>query len=442
MANNQRFGSLGFSRLARFEIGQVPLAPIALALFVPLVIGVALARGWRLTWMARCTALILVFGALAVASDAGTSLPEPGVLLVPVAFALALAAAGSIVAFDEDVRGGRIGWRQPVGVGSMLAIAVAVVPLIANMGSGRWQAPTPELAGVLGSLPTDPPSGDFRILYVGDARVLPLPGRPYRDGVSYAISDDGPLTVLDLWQPRASSGDLLVEQALDSVSSNNTLRAGHLLAPLGIRYIVVPLIDGLQSSRSDPLPAPLGIEDAFSDQIDLKRSSYVSDQAIVYENTEALPLRSVLNGATQVASQTAGAQALIQADYSDRSPVFVGQSAPDAAAGPIPAGTFHDSVGNDQRWRLRVNGRSVQERSAFGWSTAYEVPDGGSAVLSYRTDFAREVMLLLQGILWLMVIAFTARFSGWRRWLMRRRQIADAPQGPLIRLDETGSSPL
>jgi GT2 family glycosyltransferase len=439
MANNQRFGSLGFARLARFEIGHVPLAPIGLALFAPLVIGVLLARGWRLTWMARSAALVLVFGALAVASDAGTSLPEPGVLLVPVAFALALGAAGSVVALDDDVRGGRIGWRQPVGLGSLLAIAVATVPLVANMGNGRWQAPTPELAGVLGSLPTDPPSGDFRILYVGDARVLPLPGRPYRGGVSYAISDDGPLNVLDLWQPRASSGDLLVQQALDSVSSNNTLRAGHLLAPLGIRYIVVPLIDGLQSSRSQPLPAPLGIEDAFSDQIDLKRSSYVSDQAIVFENTEALPLRSVLSGATQVASQTAGAQALIQADYSDRTPVFVGKSAPDSARGPVPAGTFHDSVGNDERWRLRVNGRAVEERSAFGWSMAYEVPEGGTAQLSYRTDFAREVMLLLQVILWLMAVAFTARFSGWRRWLMRRRQSADAPQGPVIRLDDSGS---
>lgn len=442
MANEQRFGSLGFMRIARFEIGHVPLAPLALGLFLPLIVGALLARGWRLTWIARSAALVLVFGALALAADAGVTLPEPGVLLVPVALALALAGAGAVASLDEDVKGGRIGWRQPVGLLALLGVGVAVVPTIANMGDGQWQAPTAELSGVLGSLPTDPPSGDFRVLYIGDARVLPLPGREYRDGVSYAVSDDGPLDVLDLWHPRASSGDVLIRQALDAVSNNNTLRAGHLLAPLGIRYIVVPLIDGLQSSRSKPLPAPRGLEDAFSDQIDLKRSTYVSDQAIVFENTEALPLRSVLLGATQAASQTAGVQALVQADFSDRTPVFVGQEAPSAARGQLPPGTFHNSVGNDSRWELRVGGRAVEPRSAFGWSTAYEVADGGRAVLSYRTDFAREVALLAQVIVWLLVIASTSRFRGWRRWLERRRHRAEAVGAPMLRLDgEPGMLP-
>jgi hypothetical protein len=294
------------------------------------------------------------------------------------------------------------------------------------------------LAGTLGALPANPPSGDFRVLYLGDARVLPIPGRPYRGGVAYAIADDGPLDIRDFWLPKSGAADALVVEALDAISNNTTLRAGHLLAPLGIRYIVVPVIDGLQSTRSNPIPAPAGLEDAFADQVDLRRSSYVSDQAIVFENTAALPLRATLAGPAAEASQTAGANALVVADLTGASATFVGQSPPKDARGPLTAGTFHDAVGNDTRWSLRVDGVRVSSRSAFGWSMAYEVPVGGAAVLHYSTSSGRSLFVIVQTILWLAVVLATSKFLGWRRWLLRRRRrAAAAAQQPLIRLDSS-----
>jgi len=430
--------ALGLARLARFEVGQVPIAFLSIALFVPLVVGVLIAKGWRLTWMARAGALVLVFAGLAIASDSGSTLPEVGVLLVPVVAALAVSAAVAVCAFDEDVRGGRIGWRQPVALLAFAALAVSVVPGIAGLGDGRWNAPSPELAGTLGSLPTNPPSGDFRILYLGDARVLPLPGRPYRDGIAYAVSDDGALTVLDSWSPRSGAGDALIVQALDSISRLSTLRGGRLLAPLGIRYIVVPLVDGLRSRRNAPLPSPVGLEDALADQVDLRRSSYVSDQAIVFENTAALPLRALLGGRTEQASRTAGAGALVEADFSEVIPVFVGiphtRAAREAISGTGPT-VLHDAVGKDPRWRLTLDGTRVTGRSAFGWSTAYDLPGGGRAVLRYDTPWSRTVVIVVQLALWIVVVVATSRFRGWRRWLMRRRQRADVPSGPMIRLE-------
>lgn len=444
MGNGEHVGSLGLARIARFEIGRVPLAPLSLALLVPFLVGILLAKGWRLTWMARAAALVLPFGGLALASDAGSTLPESGVLLVPVAVGLAIAAAGAVSAFDEDVRGGRIGWRQPLGLATFIALGVAIVPALAGVGSGQWQAPSSELAGTLGSLPSNPPTGDFRILYLGDSRLLPIPGREYRDGVSYAISDDGLPDALDSWAPRSSAGDALVIEALDAIRSNATLRGGHLLAPLGIRYIVVPLIDGLQSRRGQPLPAPKGLEDAFSDQVDLRRSTYVSDQAIVFENTASLPLRSLLVGRTQMASQTAGPMALAHADFSEFIPVFVGQEAPsvagDSISGSTP-GSLHDSIGKDPRWRLTVNGASVPSRSAFGWSMAYDLPDGGKVRLSYSTSFGRRLAVAVQVLLWLLVIVATSRFRSWRRWLVRRRHSVEAPSDPLIRMNDPIGGP-
>ena len=43
MGNGEHVGSLGLARIARFEIGRVPLAPLSLALLVPFLVGILLA---------------------------------------------------------------------------------------------------------------------------------------------------------------------------------------------------------------------------------------------------------------------------------------------------------------------------------------------------------------------------------------------------------------
>ena len=101
---------------------------------------VALAKAWRLTWAVRAGVLVLAFGALAVAGDRGSfpmRLPEAGVLLAPVAVGVAISAAAVLAAFDLDVRGGRFGWRQPLGVLAMIAVVVGIVPGVAAMATAR-----------------------------------------------------------------------------------------------------------------------------------------------------------------------------------------------------------------------------------------------------------------------------------------------------------------
>jgi hypothetical protein len=266
--------------------------------------------------------------------------------------------------------------------------------------------------------------------------VLPIPGQSYPTGVGFAVSDDGVLDVRDLWPSSPGVGEALVVEALDAIATNATLRGGRLLAPLGIRYVVVPVIDGLQSTRSDPLPPPAGLTDAFDDQLDLRRSFYVSDVAVVYENTAVIPLRSTLTGAAAAASQTAGASALVRADLSGATPLMVGQEAPEAAQGAVPTGTFADSVPYDDRWSLTVDGTRIESRAAFGWSMAYEVPAAGTGRLAYDTSTWRTLIIGLQVVLWTATLLATSRFQGWRRRWRRRRT---AITSPVITLDTSAA---
>ena len=79
----------------------------------------------------------------------------------------------------------------------------------------------------------EPADGDYRVLLLGDSRVLPVPSTEYRDGLSWAIIDDGDLDVRDRWTAPSTAAAGNVTEALDEIASSSTLRAGRLLAPLG-----------------------------------------------------------------------------------------------------------------------------------------------------------------------------------------------------------------
>ena len=149
--------------LASFEIGPTDFVSLSLALYLPVVAGLLLARAWRLTWAVRAGVLVVGFGALAVFGDQDrlpVAAPEAGLLLVPVAVGLAIAAAASVAAFDLDVRGGSFGWRQPLGLAATVAVVVGVVPGVLAIAPGDWDAPSSPLAGLIeAQLPSVPGDG-------------------------------------------------------------------------------------------------------------------------------------------------------------------------------------------------------------------------------------------------------------------------------------------
>ena len=125
------------------------------------------------------------------------------------------------------------------------------------------------IAGAIEQLPGQTTDGDARILWIGDPRVVPVEPWAYAKGIGYAITDAQGIRLEDGWAGVPSDAEHDVTEAIDAIRSETTLRAGRMLAPYGIRYIIVPVVDGALSTVDDPLPVPAGLLDALNDQLDL-----------------------------------------------------------------------------------------------------------------------------------------------------------------------------
>ena len=422
---------VGLAELASFQIGVVDFAYLSVALYLPVLAALALGNAWRLTWAVRSGLLVLVFGAAAVLADSGSlpfQGPEAGVLLAPVAVGLAISAAAALAAFDLDVRGGSFGWRQPLGLLASLCVVVGVFPGVVAIGDGAWNTPTTPLTRLLeAQLPDDAEDsvldesnengpllqagvGGYNVLVIGDARLLPVPGVEYRDGVSYAVISDGSLDITNRWAAPTSEAAGAIEMALDQMASSSTLRAGRLLGPLGIRFIVVPEFDNVVSTTADPLPLPGGLVSALEDQLDLTSVTGLPTLE-VFENTAWIPVVSQLTGTTAEASEAAGAGALVRADLTSASPAFLGADHTAAVTDDVVPGVVHLAVPFDDNWSLTVAGESVAARRAFGVTTAFDVEQQGEAVLEYSSPSTRSFLLLVQLVLWVGVLFAATRVS-------------------------------
>ena len=404
---------LGLVSVASFDIGPTEFAVLALALYVPVFAALLLSRAWRLTWAVRAGLLVVVFGALAVLADRGAvpiDMPQSGVLLVPVAVGTAIAAAAALAAFDLDVRGASFGWKQPLGILASVAIVVGVVPGVLAIADGSFDTPSTPLSRLIdASLPPADDTGDYNVLLVGDARMLPVPSTEYRDGVSWAIIDDGQLDARDRWPAPPNGAAELVTTALDEVANASTLRAGTLLAPLGIRFIVVPEFDGVASTVNDPLPMPAGLVSSLEDQLDLVAKEPRLPTLQVFENRSWLPTAAVLSGDAAAASGSAGSEVLVRTDLSDAAPVFQGFDQFTTSFDDVEAGVVHLGVPFDEQWSLSVDGEVIDGRRAFGETTAFDVSTAGSAALRYASSPLRLLAVTVQAALWIAVLVAVSR---------------------------------
>ena len=429
---------LGIMRLLRFGVGPDKLAVLAVALWVPVVVAPLLARGWRLTWASRGGVLAITGLALAVAGAHATlpfRLPEVGLLLAPAAVGLAISAACAAAAFEQDVQGGSFGWRQPLGILSGAAIVLGVVPAVAATANGHWSTPANVLLQPSQQFAENPAEGDYRTLFIGDQRVMPLPGWRFDDagtsGVSFAIADDGPLFINEHWVGVASGAERNVSTVLHLVAKNSTARVGRLLAPYSVRYIVIPLVNGLDSSDVNPLPTPAGLVEGLNTQLDLRRL-YTPPNYIAFENVAWIPTQSTLSTAAAAASKQAGSEILAKTVIAGSQPAMVGMNDHGPGVGPLGAGVFHVAVPFDNRWQLRVGGDSIPQRISFGSTMAFDVPTAGPATLSYDTSVTRHAAVLVQFAAWLAMFVLASRIR-WD-WLRRKRADTLMIDGPLLTL--------
>ena len=395
---------VGFTQLARFDGGLLRFGVIALGLYIPVFVSVVVTRSNTFIWATRSLSLVVLTGMLIVAIDANVvniAAPSFGQLSAIVACGLAL-GAGALASFvfdDELTLAYR--WWKPVVACAVVASFVGALPAVSMSVGGSWNQSKTAIADLYTQMQDNPPEGDYNVVYVGRSEVLPVSSLRVSDEVAFAVADDGELTMRDRWvKPNDLSSN--VESALHAIIWRETVRGGRLLAPLAVRYVVVPQIDGGESTIEKPLPLPEDLLAALSTQLDFRRV-YLASDLVIYENMAWVPSLSIFDDNSSALSKQAGDEVLLSSELKSTMPIArVGDVA--SVATEVGASTVHLAVPFSNQLRLDVAGADVQPRVAFGGTTAFDVSDGGPATLKYKTPISQYLFIVVQSLLWLLVM--------------------------------------
>ncbi|MFY9782030.1 MAG: glycosyltransferase family 2 protein [Acidimicrobiales bacterium] len=296
----------------------------------------------------------LALTALASRHWLGSFSPDLDVLLALYALTLASLIGLGIGALEQDLRDVGFGWRQIAAGLSVLTLLVAILPFLGSFASGRFDMPTTSVAESLSQLaPTS--AGGYRVLWLGDPAVLPLPGWSVAPGLEAATSTNELPGGSTLFSPPDSGTSDVIMEAIQTALAGRTVRLGQLLAPAGISAIVVmnsaaPEIAGVQSV---PLhPAPKVLLSALDNQSDLALE-LDTPSVEVFSN-------SLFHGI--VAATKPGSTTLtpVFSDTSNSGPLTAGST---VVAGLAPAGAF----------ALDVNGQPAPRTTYDSWTPFYSV---------------------------------------------------------------------
>ncbi|MCX7619698.1 MAG: glycosyltransferase family 2 protein [Acidimicrobiales bacterium] len=403
------------ANLLRFDVGPVAVGVLGWGLLGPGLLALLIGRDWRLAWASRAWFVALAgWGTvwLATMGWLPAGLPAVEVLLAPAAASLALAGAMGMAAFEVDLPDYHFGWRQIASVLAGAALLVGLLPALGTAIDGRWGVPADDFGRRIANLAR----GDaqpYRILWLGDSRVVPLRGWPVADTSSttepakanllvFATSDGGPPQLDDLWPIPREGGTDELGRAVDAALAGSTSRLGSLVAPMGVRFIVVP--DRLGPEPASPVPVAPAAEvlAALDSQLDLARIE-VNPALTVYANTAWGPSRAVLAAETDLSGPVlpslAGASvALPNTDGHDR------------FSGDLEAGTLvYLAAGGGSSWQLTLDGGRQERVDALGWASAFRVNQGGPATLEFVTPPSRYAELGGQVLLWFVAILYLLR---------------------------------
>ena len=408
---------IGLISLARLDFGNTRGGFLVVAIYFCVFCALVVADGWRRLWAIRSSVLVVFGLLLVVLDDRGRlpfALPEPAVMLAIVACGLALAVATCLSVFAETNLTRASDWRRSLSLLVPLAIAMMIAPTLLSVTDGRWNQPETLVPQLLEQLPDNPKEGNYRTLYIGERDLLPVATNSVNSEISYGVADDGAGNFSSNWAPQETSMNLVAQRALKSLIADDTVRVGRLISPLAIRFIVVPLGD-LPSS------AALSLVESLSNQLDLRRT-YFARNLVIFEDVTWLPIISVLDEVSSVASQQVSDFSLTSQELKSQSALLIDKNsvADKKVRAKFAGGTVHVAVPFDSRWRLIVDDAQLAPRVAFGSSTAFDAPIAGILSLQYQTSPLRYFYLVVQAIVWLCLIMLAANFSRFRR---RMRQV-------------------
>lgn len=418
---------LGVAELLRFDTGVWGAPPLGFAFLPAGILPIVIGRSWRLEWAVRAWVVVLTGWGIVWASSAGhldIGMPAAEVVLAPAAAALALTAALGFASFERDLAAYRFGWRQLVSVVAALGVVVGALPLASGIVDGRWSTPTSDFLGSYAGITEADEDPAGRVLWLGDAEILPVGGWRYDDTVAFSATDLGTPTVLDRFTPFEAGSTHLIADSLRIAETRRTNRVGHLLAPMNIRYIVLterlaPVTDRRNRPVSERLVSSL------RQQLDLAEVP-LRDGVTVYENTAWIAQPSVLTDPEHDRERRSFTQAVADA-LDDAEPALTRDPGTTDARGDLPeTGRLHLATTDDDGWELRVDGTPMTGSRTWGWSGAFVVDRTGPAELTYSTPVGRRLAAIGQILAWVVVIGARRR----SRTNERRRDLAAARGGP------------
>jgi len=395
LQSGDRASALGFAFAPPHELGPVlrfatgPNGDTVLgwAFLVAAVLALLLAVGPRLAWVIRLWMIALVSFALAWIPGRWSpdgAVPAVEGVLVPAALALALAVGIGIAALTRDVRARHFGWRQvAVGIGALALVATGL-GFVGDAPGGRWHAPDRGWSDALSFMQGDDGVGGFRVIWIGRPSVLPVD--PLRQGgIAYGVTDDGPGDVRASLPPPPGGASGRVGRAVDLLVHDRSDRVGWYLAPMSVRYVVVPERPGPGTGARAPVPATL--VDSLADQIDFVRLD-VGTGVRVYENSAWIPHQAVVTGGR-----------VPTATPSPLEPPVPGRVVPLPQGRPGPAGTVLWSEAYHDAWQASADGRALAHRPAFGWSNAFTLPSRADVSFAFTDQWMRYPWIVLEVVL-------------------------------------------
>jgi len=239
--------------------------------------------------------------------------------------------------------------------------------------------------------------GMFRVLWLGDPDVLPLDARE-SSGIAYGITVNGAGDARTL-QPAKGEADSILEDAIALVATGRTARAGHLIAPMGIRYVALVSRAGPGSGAQVPFDERFA--QALGGQLDL--AVLESERGmLLYENRMWAPMRSIV---------PQGRSELVPVDstdpLADSARTAIGDAEPLRGAlgdaSPAGPGLLLWSEAYDDRWRAESGGKPLQHVRTLGWTNGFVAPERARIGLSYEGNLTRPALLAAQAALWLLV---------------------------------------
>jgi len=419
--------------LLRFHTGPVGSGALAWGLLAAAALPLLIGRSWRLAWASRMWGVALCCWLAAWAAGRGwlpVPLAAPELFLAPAAAALALSVGLGALAFRVDLPGYRLGWRQLASMGAAIGLALGSLPMLGAAAGGRWDVPTQDFGTSLSLAPQQA----FRILWVGDPRGLPLGSWPLEDGVGYATSTDGPPDAAYLWPPHRAGATPLLARDLHLATSRLTTRLGHLLAPMAVRYIVIPVQSAPTGAGGSAVAVPGDLLAALDQQTDLK-AHRVDDALRIYENAAWAPGRGLLSPKAAAQAGAATNPAASQAAELAGTPGVLTSGNHDSFSGLLPADS-HVLVSESGQggWHLSVAGQGAARQRAFGWAMLFTTGPAGKARFHFVPSVAGQGMKLLEVGLWIAAVAALVADR-------RRRRRDRGPSAARVPLSEPAPQP-